>query len=100
RAPSPTRREPQPSRVPEMLDRVVVTGSAIGAPERELTIGLDVVSGRQLERENTSTLSGALDGYVPGVWSWTQSPNSIVTSYASIRGASSFGLSYPKIYID
>ena len=99
----PSAREPE---VPEMapslgvLDRVVVTGSAVGGPERELTVGLNVVSGRQLARENTSTLSTALDSYVPGMWSWTQSPANLLSSYASIRGASSFGLSYPKIYID
>src|SRR5262249_34141800 len=45
---------PPPPRSPEVLDRVVVTGSAIGAPERELTVGLDVVNGRQLSREKTS----------------------------------------------
>jgi outer membrane cobalamin receptor len=83
-----------------MLDRVVVTGSIVGAPERELTVGLDVLSGQQLARENANTLSTALDSYVPGVWSWSQSPSSLMSSYASIRGASSFGLSYPKIYID
>jgi iron complex outermembrane receptor protein len=95
-----------PAITPEMasslgvLDRVVVTGSALGAPERELTVGLNVLSGRQLSRENTNNLSGALDSYVPGVWSWAQSPTSLLSSYASIRGASSFGVSYPKIYID
>jgi outer membrane receptor for ferrienterochelin and colicin len=83
-----------------VLDRVVVTGSAVGAPERELTVGLNVLSGRQLARENSGTLAGALDSYVPGVWSWAQPPTSVLSSYASIRGASSFGLSYPKIYID
>jgi outer membrane receptor protein involved in Fe transport len=83
-----------------VLDRVVVTGSAVGAPERELTVGLNVLNGRQLSRESSGTLSGALDTYVPGVWSWAQSPASMLSSYASIRGASSFGLSYPKIYID
>ena len=85
-----------------VLDRVVVTGSATatGAPERELTVGLNVLSGRQLTRQNTSTISDALDAYVPGIWTWTQSPSSMLSSYASIRGASSFGLSYPKIYID
>ena len=59
-----------------------------------------MLNGRQLSRDNTNTLSSVLDGYVPGVWSWAQSPPSVVSSYASIRGASSFGLSYPKIYID
>src|SRR5262249_55035730 len=41
-----------------------------------------------------------IDGSVPGVWMWEQSPSSLLARYASIRGASSFGLSYPKVYID
>ena len=100
-APAP-RADPTPEMAPSVgvLDRVVVTGSAVPAPERELTVGVNVLSGRQLARENTSTLSSALDDYVPGMWSWAQSPVSVLSSYASIRGASSFGLSYPKIYID
>ena len=94
--------EPQMSSSLGMLDRVVVTGSATsnGVPERELTIGLNVLDGRQLSRDNTGTLSGALDDYVPGMWAWAQSPSTMMSSYASIRGASSFGLSYPKVYID
>ena len=91
---------PDMSRTVGVLDRVVVTGSAVGSSQRELSVGVDVLDGRQLARDNTNTLSGALDSYVPGVWSWTQSPASMLSSYASIRGASSFGLSYPKIYID
>lgn len=94
--------DPQMSSSLGVLDRVVVTGSATnnGVPERELSIGLNVLDGRQLSRDNTSTLSGALDDYVPGMWAWAQSPSTMVSSYASIRGASSFGLSYPKVYID
>jgi outer membrane cobalamin receptor len=91
---------PEMARSLGVLDRVVVTGSAIGVSEREVTVGLDVVSGQELARDNSSTLSTMLDSYVPGVWSWSQSPSNILASYASIRGASSFGLSYPKIYID
>ncbi len=104
RAPSSTRtvEPPDMSSTLNVLDRVVVTGSATaaGAPERELTVGLNVLSGRQLTRQNTNTISDALDAYVPGIWTWTQSPSSMLSSYASIRGASSFGLSYPKIYVD
>jgi outer membrane receptor for ferrienterochelin and colicin len=84
----------------EMLKRVVVTDSGESAPARERTIALDVVTGRQLARDNATNLSSALDAYVPGVWSWSQSPSNILGSFASMRGASSFGLSYPKIYID
>lgn len=94
--------EPQMSSSLGLLDRVVVTGSASngGAPARELSVGLSVLDGRTLARDNANTLSGALDDYAPGVWAWAQSPSTLVSSYASIRGASSFGLSYPKVYID
>ncbi|HEV8218089.1 MAG TPA: TonB-dependent receptor, partial [Gemmatimonadaceae bacterium] len=99
---SRTAEPPDMSSALNVLDRVVVTGSATaaGAPERELTVGLNVLTGRQLTRQNTNTISDALDAFVPGIWTWTQSPSSMLSSYASIRGASSFGLSYPKIYID
>jgi iron complex outermembrane receptor protein len=85
-----------------LLDRVVVTGSATptGGPGRELAVDVNVVDGRQLVQSNTSNISDALDMYVPGVWGWAKSPSSMLSSFASIRGASSFGLSYPKIYID
>jgi hypothetical protein len=94
--------EPQMSTSLGLLDRVVVTGSATnaGAPARALSVGLSVLDGRTLAADNTTTLSGAFDDYTPGVWAWAQSPSTMVSSYASIRGASSFGLSYPKVYID
>jgi len=98
--PAPDVENEQMARSLGLLERVVVVGSANHAPERETTTGVNVVTGKQLARENASTLSGALDSYVPGVWSWSQSPSAVLNSYASIRGASSFGLSYPKIYID
>jgi len=83
-----------------VLDRVVVTGSVIAASERPLPVALDVVRGREMERRDVSDLSKLLDGSVPGVWMWEQSPTSMFARYASIRGASSFGLSFPKVYID
>lgn len=92
--------------VPQMLqkigqlDRVVVTGSAAGASQRSLPIALDVVSGKQLSQKGAATLSAAIDGDVPGLWLWEQSPLSLLARYGSIRGASSFGVSYPKVYID
>ncbi|HZK78378.1 MAG TPA: TonB-dependent receptor plug domain-containing protein [Gemmatimonadaceae bacterium] len=82
------------------LDRVVVTGSAAGASQRSLPVALDVVSGKQLSQRGATTLSTAIDGEVPGLWMWEQSPLSLLARYGSIRGASSFGVSYPKVYID
>jgi len=96
----------QAAEVPQMLqkigqlDRVVVTGSAAGASQRSLPIALDVVTAKQLSQKGSTTLSSAIDGDVPGLWLWEQSPLSLLARYGSIRGASSFGVSYPKVYID
>lgn len=83
-----------------ILDRVVVTGSTVGASQRALPVALDVVSGQQLSERGAGSLSGALDGVVPGLWLWEQSPLSLLARYGTIRGASSFGVSYPKVYVD
>jgi iron complex outermembrane receptor protein len=83
-----------------VLDRVVVTGKVDAGPERELPIALDVVPGRDIERRDESALSEILSGSVPGIWLWEQTPTSLLARYGSIRGASSFGLSFPKVYID
>ena len=83
-----------------VLDRVVVTGSVLAASERPLPIALDVVKGRDIERRDEGTLSKVFSGAVPGLWMWEQTPTTMLARYASIRGASSFGLSFPKIYID
>ena len=100
---TPARAQPE---APDMagtlgvLDRVIVTSTAVGTPQRATVAATEVIDGRRLERDNTNTLTGALDSYTPGVWGWAQSPSNMLSSYASIRGASSFGMSYPKIYID
>ena len=83
-----------------VLERVVVTGNAVAAPRRPLVIGVEVIDGDQLRRQALGSLAEILDAAVPGVWSWTQSPSSLVSQYGGIRGASSFGSSAPKIYID
>ena len=83
-----------------VLDRVVVTGVASDDRSRAVPIAADVISGDKLAHQQTASLSHLLDGSVPGVWVWQQSPTTLMARYGSVRGASSFGLSYPKIYID
>jgi outer membrane receptor protein involved in Fe transport len=90
----------QRERVPRILDRVVVTGSSIEAPARRLTVAMNVVSGAQLSRYAEGNLSQALSDLVPGLWVWQSAPTSLIAHYGSIRGTSSFGSSYPKIYVD
>src|SRR6266550_5955045 len=86
--------------VPRTLDRVVVTGSAIEASARPLTVAMNVVSGVQLSHYAEGNLGQALSDVVPGLWVWQSAPTSLLAHYGSIRGTSSFGSSYPKIYVD
>jgi iron complex outermembrane receptor protein len=83
-----------------VLDRVVVTGSPDGAPQRGSPFALDVIEGATLAQHGVSTLGEALDLAVPGVWTWTATAGTVTARYGSIRGASSFGVSAPKIYLD
>jgi iron complex outermembrane receptor protein len=83
-----------------VLDRVVVIGTRSDNAQRSVPISLAVVSGDKLAYQESGSLAHLLDGTVPGVWVWQQSPTTLMARYGSIRGASSFGLSYPKIYID
>jgi len=83
-----------------MLDRVVVTGSPDGAAQRGSPFALEVLDGAQLSEHGVSTLGEALELAVPGVWTWTATAGSVTAHYGSIRGASSFGVSAPKIYLD
>lgn len=83
-----------------VLDRVVVTGSVGGTVERSVPVALNVIPGREMERRGQSTLATIFDGSVPGVWMWEQAPTAMLARYGSIRGSSSFGVSFPKVYVD
>src|SRR5688572_11749138 len=83
-----------------MLDRVVVVGSAESVPSRSVTVAVAVVGRDKLAQQESASLTHILDGAVPGLWMWQSSPTSLAARYGSVRGASSFGLSHPKIYID
>ena len=82
------------------LDRAVVTGTADGGSRRGLSVSLSVVGREELARSGATSFAGALDGGVPGVWAWDQGASGIIARYASIRGASTLGASYLKVYID
>jgi iron complex outermembrane receptor protein len=98
-APTARAREAQPARV-SVLERVIVTGSAVAASRRHFAVGVEVIDGEELRRSNVGGLASALDAYVPGLWVWDQAPGSLVAQYGGVRGASSFSTSYPKMYID
>ena len=83
-----------------VLDRVLVTGAAVSASARVITSSTKVIDRAQLAKQSRGTLSETLNGVVPGLWVWDQSPSSVIAHYGSLRGASSFQVSYPKVYID
>ncbi len=82
------------------LDRVVVTGSAAGAAQRSLPYAVDIVQGRELRGAAAPTLATALNGSIPGLWIWADAPTTLLTRFGSLRGASSFGVSSPKVFVD
>ena len=100
----PTLSEPAPVaeqlRTVSQLEQIVVTGTADGAKKRSSPFALEVIDGAALVRSDATSLAAALDGAVPGIWMWSQSPSSTVGRFGSVRGASSFGVTSPKIYID
>ena len=106
-APDPAGEAPTSPRL-AVLEQVVVTGSATGAPARRLPYALDIVDGAALAVAAgagaaglaEAPLAGALDGRVPGLWLWSQPPTAVLARYGSLRGASSFGVSTPKLYLD
>lgn len=103
---APERTTPQPPDPPSvlgkvsLLDRVVVTGNSSSSIDRSMPAAMDVVGGEKIAVRASGSVAGAIDGSVPGVWVWEQSPVSLLARYGSIRGASSFGVSYPKVYVD
>jgi iron complex outermembrane receptor protein len=99
-APSLTSGTNEASEHPKTLDRVVITGNTIEAPARRLTVAMNVISGTQLSRYTEGNLAQALSDAVPGIWVWQSAPTSLLAHYGSIRGTSSFGSSYPKVYVD
>lgn len=94
--------EPLPQQLSTIsqLDQIVVTGTADAEKKRNSPFAIEVIDRAALSRSDASSLAAALDGAVPGIWMWTQSPSSITGRFGSVRGASSFGVTSPKIYID
>ncbi len=100
RAPVATASSTLLARRTSVLDRVVVTGSPDGAPQRGSPFALEVLDGAALAEHGVTTLGEALDLSVPGIWTWSATAGAVTGRYGSIRGASSFGVSAPKLYLD
>lgn len=98
---APGRAKPQapaPAEPVVPLDPLVVQARAAGVAERFPGVSVAV-----LDADRTAQESGSIADYVngaAGIWMWTPTPARLTTQWASLRGASAFGLSSPKVYID
>ncbi|MBL0938261.1 MAG: TonB-dependent receptor [Gemmatimonadaceae bacterium] len=92
--------DPVVMRRTSVLDRVVVTGTPDGVAQRGSPFALDVVEGTTLSQHGVRTLGDALELSVPGIWTWATTAGSVSARFGSIRGASSFGVTAPKVYVD
>ncbi|HSL69760.1 MAG TPA: TonB-dependent receptor [Longimicrobiales bacterium] len=82
------------------LEPVVVNSIRSPSVEIPAAASMSVLDGHQLALDGSNTLAEAFNGSVAGVWVWQPAAASLGVQYGSLRGASSFGLSYPKVYID
>ena len=98
--PQTTQVLPTVSHTMASLERVTITEHASRRDDRDPTTSAAVIEGADLVQGGVGTVGGAVTGGVPGIWVWPHSPASLSTRYASVRGASSFGHSQPKVYID
>lgn len=82
------------------LEPVIVEALTTDPARRELPVVPGVLESYQLTQQSSGNLADALNGAIPGVWIWNASTSGLLTQYASVRGATSFGMSAPKVYID
>jgi iron complex outermembrane receptor protein len=79
---------------------VVVADGSVTDADGAATGSRTVIRRRDLQRVGSFSLGNILDGVVPGLWIWNTGPAGMAATFGSFRGASSFGISVPKIYID
>lgn len=83
-----------------VLDRVVVTGTPDGASQRGSPFAIDVIDRETVMRQRATTLGDALAQVMPGLWAWSGTAGTMGVRFGAVRGASSFGVSAPKLYLD
>lgn len=94
--------EPPPDKLNTVseLDRVIVNGTAEGAKHRASAFSLEVIDRSAMVNGDGNTMAQALERAVPGIWMLSPSQSTAVTRNGGVRGASSFGVTSPKFYID
>jgi iron complex outermembrane receptor protein len=97
---TPAPADTEAARDVQQLVPVVVTATADQDAARGFAGSTTIIDGNELAGRDARSLAELFDGRVPGVWTWQQPPSAFLARYGSTRGASSFGASSPKTYID
>jgi len=85
----------------QIMDRVLVMGTpASGAPERELSSAVTVLTAGQIAAMGPATMEDLLRVGIPGVVAWDLGISGPFAQLGSVRGSSSFTANYLKTYVD
>lgn len=82
------------------LERLLVTAAPDAAAARHTAHAVSIIEGDELRRFGSGGFAQALNALVPGFWSWGSPAATLAGGFASMRGASSFGTTAPKVYLD
>jgi iron complex outermembrane receptor protein len=96
---APMEPEPEASAAVVPLEPVHVQGRAGAAARGAAAVNAVVIDGRQLALRGSASLAEVLNGAVPGLWIWHDGGGT-AAAYGSMRGASSFRTTAPRVYID
>ncbi len=91
---------PAISRRTRLLGPILVTGSSQAVSQRSAAFAMEVVDGTTLFVYGVRTLGDAIDLATAGGGMRCNGMGKIATHYIGVRGASSFGMTVPKIYPD
>jgi outer membrane receptor protein involved in Fe transport len=85
----------------QVMDRVLVMGTpASGAPERELSSAVTVMTSSQIAALGPATMEDLFRSGIPGIVAWDLGISGPFAQLGSIRGSSSFTANYLKTYLD
>ena len=87
-------------RVQTLVPVIVTARQAAALHGRDATAAIVRLEGADLGRGDPRTLAQILETYVPGALGWSAGGSAVASHRVGLRGASSFGTSAPKVYID
>ena len=86
---------------PQLMDRVLVMGTpATGAPERELSSAVTVLTASHIAAYGPASMQDLLRSGLLGIVVWDLGISGPFAQIGSVRGSSSFTSNYLKTYVD